>query len=64
MPEETPEESLAESAQILANESRERLQSQGHSDTEIREWAEIYVAEEGMTADVEEFIDWVIDRPR
>lgn len=64
MIEETPNETQAESAQILANEARERLQSRGHSDTEIREFADIYVSEEGMTPDVEEFIDWVMERPR
>jgi hypothetical protein len=62
MPEETPDEARAESAQILANEARERLQSRGFSDTQIREWADGYVTEEGSTADVEEFIDWVSTR--
>lgn len=64
MPEETPNDTQADSAQIIANEARERLQTRGHSDTEIRELADIYVSEEGMTADVEAFIDWVMERPR
>lgn len=59
MPDETPDDVRAESAQILANEARERLQTLGFSDTQIRQWADNYVAEDGAPADVEEFIDWV-----
>ncbi len=59
MAEETVEEFKAESAQILANEARDRLQSRGFSDTRIRELAEAYVAEEAASVDLEDFVDWV-----
>lgn len=64
MLDETPDEDRVDTAQILANEARERLQTLGFSDTQIREWADIYVADDAATTDVEEFIDWVSGKRR
>lgn len=60
--EETPDLAQVEPAHILANQARGRLESRGFTYPQIREWAEAYVAQEGGTADLEDFIDWIAER--
>lgn len=57
--EETPELAQIEAARLLANDARARLEAEGFSDEQIREWAETYVAKEGGTANVSEFVGWI-----
>lgn len=57
--EETPELAQIEPAHILANDARERLEAEGFTHAQIVEWAETYVTEDGATADVDDFIEWI-----
>lgn len=61
VPEGTPDLAQIEPAHILANQARDRLESRGFSYPQIREWAEVFVAREGGTADVQDFIDWIAE---
>lgn len=62
--EETPDLAQIEPAHILANDARDRLEAEGFTHSQIVEWAETYVAEEGGTADVDQFIDWIEQQER
>lgn len=57
--EETPDLAQIEPAHLLANDARERLEAKGFSYSQIRKWAETYVAEADGTADIETFIEWI-----
>lgn len=59
---ETPELAQIEPARKLANDARDRLEAEGFTEKQIRHWAETYVAQEGGSADVEDFIDWISDQ--
>lgn len=61
---ETPDLAQIEAARLLANDARQQLQARGFSDEQIREWAETYVAEEGGTADLPDFFNWIDSRER
>ena len=56
-PTETTEE--VEPANMLATESRGRLLSLGFNDTQIVEWALLYVDEHGADATAEDFLAWI-----
>ena len=53
-----PELAQIEGAHLLANESREFLTGCGFDDTQILEWAETYIAEEG-SGSVATFVAWI-----
>lgn len=55
-----PDFSHIEGAELLANESRDLLHSQGFTDREIEEWAHTYIADE-HSGDVTSFIKWIDD---
>ncbi|MBW3667262.1 MAG: hypothetical protein KY394_06680, partial [Actinobacteria bacterium] len=59
VPEETPDLAQIEPAHILANDARDELRAQGFTDEQIHKWAETYVAEQGGTADIDRFLDWI-----
>lgn len=59
---ETPDLAQIEAARLLANDARQHLHARGFSDEQIRHWAETYVAEEGGTADLADFFDWIESR--
>lgn len=59
--EEDPDLAQIEPAHLLANGARDRLESRGFSYPQIREWAEVFVAREGGTADVQDFIEWIAE---
>jgi hypothetical protein len=48
-----------EPANMLANASRARLLSLGFNDTQVVEWAILYVSEHGDDATPEEFLSWI-----
>lgn len=56
---ETPELAQIEAARLLANSARSRLKKSGLTDDQIEEWAATFVAEEGGTADLDVFVDWI-----
>ena len=53
-----PELAQIEGAHLLANESREFLTGCGFDDTQILEWAETYIAEQG-SGSVATFVAWI-----
>ena len=59
---ETPDLAQIEAARVLTNDARDRLKSEGFSDEQIRKWAETYVAEEGGSADLRDFYNWIEER--
>ena len=59
---DSPELAQIEAARLLTNDARDRLRSEGFTDDQIRHWAETYVAQEGGTADVRDFYDWISER--
>lgn len=61
---ETPDLAQIEAARLLANDARQQLRARGFSDEQIRHWAETFVAEEGGTADLPDFLDWIESRER
>jgi hypothetical protein len=63
IPEEVPDMSHIEGAELLANESRAALIEQGFTDDEIDEWALTYIAEKG-SGDRESFIEWIASQER
>lgn len=56
--ESRPQLAEIESAELLANHARSRLESQGFEQSQIENWAQAYVREEGP-GDVEDFVAWV-----
>ena len=64
VPTETPDLAQLEAARLLANDARPRLRSEGFSEAQIRHWAETYVSEEGGSADLRDFLDWIRTRQR
>jgi hypothetical protein len=48
-----------ESANLLANEARDRLRADGFTDAQIGRWAETFIAERSA-GDAAEFIAWII----
>lgn len=61
--ESRPELAEIESAELLANHARSRLESQGFEQSQIENWAQAYVREHGP-GDVEDFISWVAQQER
>lgn len=61
---ETPDIAQIEAARLLANDARQQLNARGFSDEQIRHWAETYVAEEGGTADLPDFFNWIESQQR
>lgn len=53
-----PDFSHIEGAELLANEARDLLRSQGFTDQEIEEWAHTYIADE-HSGDVASFVQWI-----
>ncbi len=53
-----PDASHLEGSELLANEARELLRSQGFTDKEIEEWAHAYIADE-HSGDVTSFVKWI-----
>lgn len=58
-----PEAAEVESAQLLANESREELHARGLTDDEIETLADKFVAEDRGTSK-EAFIEWAVGQRR
>lgn len=58
--ERQPEAAEVESARMLANQARERLQSAGLDDPTIERLADRYIAED-RGEDLEAFIDWALE---
>lgn len=52
-----------ESAELLANHARARLEKEGFEQSQIENWAQAYVREHGP-GDVEKFISWVAQQER
>lgn len=64
VPEEVPAElGNIEGARTLGNEARDRLHADGFTDTQIDQWAETYVAENGGGS-VDEFVTWITAQER
>ena len=63
VPEEVPELGNIEGARTLGNEARDRLRADGFTDTQIDQWAETYVAENGGGS-VDEFVAWITAQER
>jgi hypothetical protein len=63
VPEEVPELGNIEGARTLGNEARDRLHADGFTDTQIDQWAETYVAENGGGS-VDEFVAWIAAQER
>jgi hypothetical protein len=61
---ERPDLAQIEAARLLANDARPALTERGFDDDQIRNWAATYVAEEGGTADVADFLEWIDARER
>lgn len=61
---ETPDLAQIEAARLLANDARQQLNARGFSDEQIRLWAETYVAEEGGSADLPDFFNWIDSQER
>lgn len=59
---ETPDLAQIEPAHKLENDARDRLMAKGFTEKEIRHWAETYVAEQGGSADIDDFIDWIAEK--
>ncbi len=53
-----PDASHLEGSELLANEARELLHSQGFTDKQIEEWAHTYIADE-RSGDVASFVEWI-----
>ena len=58
-----PEAAEVESARLLANQARETLREEGLSDTEIRQLADRFVAEDRGN-DLASFLEWATRRSR
>ena len=59
VPEEEPAElGQQEAANILANDARDRLHADGFTDSQIRKWAETFIAE-NSSGSVDEFVAWI-----
>ena len=56
-----PETAHADAARRLTNEARGALTAEGHSESQIREWAEEYVSENDANADLPDFLTWVAE---
>jgi hypothetical protein len=56
-----PEATEVESARLLANEARDRLEARGLQDDEIRRLADEYIALD-LGEDVDEFVEWATTR--
>jgi hypothetical protein len=56
-----PEAAEVESARLLANQARDRLEATGLQDDEIRRLADEYIALD-LGEDVDEFVDWATTR--
>jgi hypothetical protein len=61
IPEEIPDDSHIEGAELLANETRSMLRTRGFTDDEIDEWALTYIAEVG-SGDSESFLSWMEEK--
>lgn len=61
IPTELPDLAQIEPAYLLANDARPELEARGFTEDEILHWAETYIAEEGGTADVDDFLAWIAD---
>jgi hypothetical protein len=62
--EEEPELEEVEPVNLLANDARSRLRSDGFSDEEIGRWAEAFVEEVGQSGTVDELVAWIATRER
>jgi hypothetical protein len=59
VPEEEPAElGQQESANLLANDARERLRADGFTDSQIIRWAETFIAE-NSAGSADEFVAWI-----
>ncbi len=58
-----PEASEVESARLLANQARDRLEQEGLSETEIRRLADEFVAQD-LGEDLDTFVEWARGRGR
>jgi hypothetical protein len=61
--ERIPDGSHIEGAELLANEARSALRSQGFTDHEIDEWALTYISAEG-SGDEDGFLEWISEQER
>jgi hypothetical protein len=59
--EQIPDLSYIEGAELLANETRQRLTAQGFTDDEIDEWAMAYIAEK-RSGDAGSFLAWMAEK--
>lgn len=57
-----PESAQTDAARRLAEQARSELRAEGHSDEQIRSWAEAYVSEDESNTDLPGFLDWVAHR--
>lgn len=56
------ESAQTDAARRLAEQGRSELRAEGHSDEQIRGWAEAYVSEDESNTDLPGFLDWVAHR--
>lgn len=61
--ESRPDLAEIESAELLANHARGRLQKEGFQESQIENWAQAYIREHGP-GDVEDFVGWVAHQER
>lgn len=64
VPKKTPDEMQVEAAHLLANDAKGRLEPQGFSDDQIKQWADTFLAEGNVTADVDGFVAWIERREK
>jgi hypothetical protein len=57
-----PETAEVESARLLANDTKDRLEAEGIPEDEVRRLADEYVALDLADASNEAFIAWVLER--
>ena len=57
-----PESEQSDAARRLADQARGELNAEGHSESQIREWAEEYVSESDTNADLPGFLAWTAAR--
>lgn len=57
-----PETAQSDAARRLVSEARSELTSDGHTESQIREWAEEYVSQSDTNADLAGFLDWTAAR--
>ena len=57
-----PETAQSDAARRLVSQARGKLTAEGHTESQIREWAEEYVSESDTNAGLPGFLAWTASR--